>query len=293
MNARLTLITLLIYSVIAATIFFAFKGSTDNKVLASVYPRELTVNDVMFYNDSTPNTNSRLWEFGNGNKTSRAKGTYQFKKAGSYLVKLTVNNQLTDTFLVNVKAPVLQYVKDTAITIYANPTGIVGQNVHFKILGSDVEWCEWYFGESGKIDARDPETFHSYSAPGTYQVKLVTSLNPNTGIYHTIKITPAYKLADNVITAEPAAGGGGTPDLKQYIQKIADGGNFNSNYKYVVQNFLCNNARVAVITNGKPGNDFYSYCQFLQLKSGITIDNVATESDPKTNCINKLTITQH
>lgn len=294
MNARLTLITLLIYTSLAAVIFFAMKGSTNNAVRASVFPRELTVNDILFYSDSTTYAESRLWEFGNGNKTSKPKGTYQFRKAGKYLIKLSINNQLADTFLVNVKQPPAQYVKDTAITIYANPTGIAGQNVHFKILGADVDWCEWYFGESGKIDAREAETFHSYSTPGTYEVKLVTNLNPNAPVYQNIKISPSYKLADNVITSEPAAGGGGGgSDIKQYIQKIASGGSFSTNYNYIIKTFLCNNIHIAVTTNGKGGNDFYSYCQNLRLNSGVTIDNVASESDPKTNCINKLIITQH
>jgi hypothetical protein len=296
MNARLTLITLLIYTSIATVIFFAMKGSGNNAILASVFPRELTVNDVLFYSDSTTHAETRLWEFGNGNKTSRPKGSYQFRKAGKYLIKLSINNQLADTFFVTVKPPPVQYIKDTAITIFAKTTSIAGQNEHFKILGADVEWCEWYFGESGKIDARDAETFHAYSSPGTYEVKLVTNLNPNAPLYHTIKVTPAYKLADNIITPEPDAGGGGgggANDLKQHIQKIASGGSFSTNYNYIIKTFLCNNIHVAVTTNGKGGNDFYSYCQNLRLNSGVTIDNVASESDPKTNCINKLIITQH
>jgi PKD repeat protein len=297
MNIRLTIITLLIYTSIAMVIFFTIKGTITNTVQAAVFPRELTVNDVLYYSDSSQHTTSRLWEFGNGNQTSRSKGYYQFRKAGRYLIKLTINNQLADTFLVNVKAPKLQYVKDTAITIYASPTGITGQNVHFKILGADVEWAEWYFGESGKIDDRQAETFHSYSTPGKYEVKLVTNLNQNAPIFHTITISPAYKLADNILTQEndPAGGGGGGggSDLKQYIQKIASGVSFSNNYNYIIKKFLCENTHVTVTTNGRGGNDFYSYCQNLQLNSGVIIDNVATESDPRTGCINKLVITQH
>jgi hypothetical protein len=282
---------------VATVIFFAVKGCTNSTIQASVYPRELTINDVLFYSDSTQHAENRLWDFGNGNKTSKAKGTYQFRKAGKYLIKLHINNKLADTFMINVKAPPIRYVKDTILTIYASSTGIAGQNVHFKILGSDVDWCEWYFGESGKIDARDEETFHAYSTPGTYQVKLVTNLNPSVPVYHTIKINPAYKLADNIITSQPETnsngGGGGGSDLKLHIQKIASGGSFSSNYNYIIKTFLCNNIHVAVTTNGKSGTDFYSYCQNLRLNSGITIDNVTSESDPKTNCINKLIITQH
>lgn len=297
MNIRLTIITLLIYTSIAMVIFFTIKGMTVNKVQAAVFPRELTVNDAIYYSDSSAHATSRLWEFGsNNNQTSRAKGYYRFRQPGKYLVKLTINNQLADTFLINVKpVPKIKYDLDTAFTIYASATGIAGQNVLFKIRGANVSFAEWYFGESGKIDSRDIETFHSYSAPGKYEVKLVTDLNQNNPIYHTITISPAYTLKDNVITTEAPAGGGGGggSDLKQYLQKIASGGNFDKNYHYIIDHFLCNNTHVAVTTNGKGGNDFYSYCQNLQLNSGITIDNAATETDPKTGCVNKLIITQH
>jgi PKD repeat protein len=296
MNIRLTIITLFIYTSIAMVIFFTIKGMTVDTVQAAVFPRELTVKDVIYYSDSSAHTISRLWEFGsNGNHTSKAKGYYQFRKPGRYLIKLTINNKLADTFLVNVKAIKDTYKPDTAFTIYASTTGIAGQNVLFKIRGANVGWAEWSFGESGRIDSRDIETFHSYSAAGKYEVKLVTDLNQNNPIYHTITISPAYKLRDNVITAEETGKGGPSEgnDLKQYIQKIASGGNFNTNYHYIIDHFLCNNTHVAVTTNGKGGNDFYSYCQNLQLNSGITIDNVATESDPKTGCVSKLIITQH
>lgn len=295
MNIRLTIITLLIYSSIAMVIFFTVKGTTTNTVQAAVFPRDLTINDVLYYSDSSQHTETRLWEFGGASQTSRAKGYYQFHKAGKYLIKLTINNKLADTFFVNVKAPKLQYIKDTVISIHASPTGIAGQNVHFKILGANVEWAEWYFGESGRIDSRDAETFHSYSTPAQYEVKLVTNLNQNAPIYHTITISPAYKLADNIITADkpPGGGGGSGEDLKLYIQKIASGVSFSSNYNLIIKKFLCENTHVTVTTNGKGGNDFYSYCQNLQLNSGVIIENVATESDPRTGCISKLIITQH
>lgn len=294
MNARLTTITLAIYVSLAMLIFFSMKLAEKDIIKVAVFPRELTVNDILYYSDSTDNIQSRLWDFGNGNKTSRPKGAYQFRKEGKYLIRLIQNNQLADTFTIVVKKPVLQYIKDTAITIYAPPTGIAGQNVHFKILGADVEWCEWYFGESGKIDERKEEVFHAYNDPGSYEIKLISNLNPNVPVYHKIKILPAYKMVDNLLTTEKAKGGGGSGnDLKQYIQKIADGGNFNTNYNHIIKTYLCNNSHIAVITNGKGGNDFYSYCQNLQLNAGIRIDNVVSEMDPKSNCINKLTITQH
>lgn len=294
MNARLTTITLVVYVSIAMLIFFSMRLTEKETLKVAVFPRELTVNDVLNYSDSTQNATAIVWDFGNGNKKSAPKGSYQFHKEGNYIIRLFHNNQLMDTFAIVVKKPIIQYVKDTALTIYAPSTGIAGQYVHFKILGVDPEWCEWYFGESGKIDERKDEAFHAYNAPGTYEIKLVTNMNPKNPVYHKLRILPAYKIVDNApLTDKNAAGGGGGNDLKEYIQRIADGGDFNRNYKYIIKTFLCNNAHIAVITNGKGGNDFYSYCQNLQLNPGIRIDNVVSEVDSKSNCINKLTITQH
>jgi hypothetical protein len=295
MNARLTILTLFIYTSIAMVIFIAMKNSSDDRVLASVFPRELTLDEVLYYADSTPHAESHVWDFGSlGNKSFKAKGTYKYRKPGPYTIRLSINNKVVDSFRIIVKAPEVIYEKNTAITIYAVSEAITGQSVHFQTLGSNnnIESCEWYFGETGKVGSHEAETFHAYYTPGIYTVKLKTNLSPEP-IYHTIEIKKGYELSQAALPAEPAKGGNTPADnIKQYLQKIADGG-FTPNYNYILNNFLCKNDHVPVITNGKPGYDFYRYCQSLQLNSGTKIDNVATESDPTTNCINKLTITQH
>ena len=294
MNARLTLITLLIYTSIAMVIFIAMKNASDDRVLASVYPRELTVGDVLFYSDSTPYAKSYVWDFQSlGNKSFRAKGSYKYTKPGQYTIVLSINNKVAASFPVEIKEPQLVFKKDTAIGIYAVSEAIVGQSVHFKTLGSDdIETCAWYFGETGKVGSREAEAFHTYYTPGTYKVKLITNLSTEP-VYHTIQIKKAYSLSENVITPEaPKTGGGPGDDIKQYLQKIAKGA-FSSNYEHILNTFLCNNAHVPVIMNGSGGFDFYRYCQNLQINGGTTIDNVAIEADPSTNCINKLKITQH
>jgi hypothetical protein len=293
MNARLTSITVLLYTFIAVIIFFVVKGSADNSTYAAVYPRVLLAGQALTYKDSTPGMNSYLWEFGNktDNKSARKKGTYKYTTPGVYIIRLNINNKMVDTFMVYVKKPIVVR-RDTAMpTIYAAQKGIVGHRLQFKVLGASVDWCEWSFGESQKVDATDKEAFHTYSSPGTYQVELVTNLNKEP-IVHNIKIEPDY-----VIDAPPEQStensGGGAPDLKQSLQKIPGGKNFKKDFDYIVSTFLCNNGHVPVISNGKGGNDFYLYCQLLRSRTNARIDNVASESDPKTNCITKLTITEH
>jgi hypothetical protein len=294
MNARLTIITLLIYTSLALIIFVAMKNATPEKVFASVYPRELTLDDVLFYSDSTPYAKSYVWDFdSNNNKSYRAKGTYKYTVPGPHLIRLSINNKVVDSFRILVKEPVLKYVKDTVITIYAVPEAIVGQSVHFKALGSDaIDSYEWYFGETGKVNSRQAEDFYTYSSPGTYKVKLITNLRPEP-VYHTIKITPAYTITQDDPLPPPASGGDAASGIKEYIQKIANGGSVSTNYNTIVSKFLCKNTPVTVLSNGGAGINFYAYCQNLRLSSGVTIDQVATEFAPGTNCINKLIIKQH
>ncbi len=295
MNLRLTITTLVLFSAIAVVIFFTLNALNPNPVMASVYPRELTVNDILYYSDSTKDINSRLWEFvswdGSSTKTSRPKGTYQFRKEGQYLIKLSINGELADTFSIKVKKMPPPYIKNIATTIYANTTGIVGENIHFKILGTDVEWCEWSFGETGKVDRKELETFYTFSTPKTYTVKLLTNLNPKVPILHKITIMPAYKPTENIVPAEKTGGGGGGSGatIKDYMQKIASGGDFQSNYD-LIRGLICKN-NVTIVANGRKVDYIYSYLQNLRIIKGTTIKNVITENDSINHCINKLTIT--
>lgn len=290
MNARLTITTLLIYTSIAMAIFFAIRSTIDNTVRAAVFPRVMTEGTVLTYRDSTPDARSVLWEFGhNNNRSSRRNGTYRYTAPGSYIIKLNINNKLVDTFMIYVKKAAPPPPREEVASIYAPSEGIVGKRIAFKILG-DVDWVEWQFGESGKTDATDEEAFHSYSNPGKYTVKLRTNLSKQYS-FHTIEIKEGYVSTGK---EELPTGTGEPLDLKQYIQKIAGAGKatFKKDFDGIVSRFLCGNIHVPVIYNGKSGTDFYLYCQLLRSRAGAVIANVATELDPKTNCINKLTITE-
>jgi hypothetical protein len=294
MNARLTILTLFIYSSIALVIFIAMKNSSDDRVLASVFPREITLDEIIFFSDSTPHAESHVWDFGSmGNKSFKAKGAYKYQKPGAYIIHLSINDKVVDSFQIIVKAPPKLPTPTTEISIYAVSEAIVGQSVHFQILGPrNIENSAWYFGETQRVGSREAETFHTYYNPGTYKVKLITNSGKDT-VYHTIEIKEAYSPTQTTLPLEPPTGPPPpAEEIKQYLQRIADGG-FSPNYNTILEHFLCNNAHVPVVTNGSSGFDFYRYCQNLQLNSGTRIDNVAIESDPATKCISKLTITQH
>lgn len=299
MNNKLALTTFGIYIALASILYFIISAFTQVPMRASVYPRVISVNEEIFFADSTSDANSTLWEFGNGSKSSRRKGSYKFKVPGRYIVRVTVNNEKNDTFMVTVNKPALVYKRDSTVYVYANKSGIVNQKIHFRAMGGNIEWCEWYFGESGKIDARGHEAFYAFNKVGEFSVKLITNLNPQKPVTYEVSISPEYKVTENVVPvpkAAPKGGGGGggeTDEFKSRLQALANGANFSVHYNFLVNKFLCNNSKVPVLVNGKTTSDFYSYCQGLQINSGVKIDQVTPEINPKTNCASKIIIVQH
>jgi PKD repeat protein len=297
MNKKLLLITSGIYLLLAAIVYLLISAFKDTTIKATLYPKNIRLNELVYFNDSTSGASSIIWEFGNGDKFEKAKGTYLFKETGKYKVRLTINNKSHQTFLVDV-APPLQTLKvDSSVKILADVSGIVDQKIHFKALGKNITWCEWYFKGMGKIESRALETFYSYNKPGRYEVYLVTNLNFKKPKKHIIEIEPQYKITENIIikpAEKPSAAGKEEKpdDFKITLQNIANGNDFNSNYNYILKKYLCGYTKTPVIVNGGKSVDFYSYCQGLQINSNITIKSATVELNSKTNCPVKIIITQ-
>ena len=295
MNIKLASSTFAIYLILAGIIYLFTNLIREKPILANILPRTVHVNEPIFFSDSTQSAGTTLWEFGNGDSKTSRKGSYQFTKEGNYLVRLTVNHTKTDTFVVTVlKAPVV-YTKPKSVFIFADESGIAGEKIHFKALGEGIEWCEWSFGESGKTDSRENEFFYAYNKKGTYRISLLTNLNPEIPKYHTIEILPQYNVTKTVVPVlgKKAAPKAEVNDFQVKLQAMARGADFPVNYNKLVRKYLCNNPYTPVIVNGKGANDFYSYCQGLQLKSGIVIDQARIELNAKSKCPDKIVIQQH
>ena len=295
MNIKLAFTTFGINLFLAGIIYLFTNVIRDYPVQAKLYPRKVVVNEPVYFSDSTEKANEFLWEFGNGDSKTTKKGSYKFDKEGVYLVRLTVNHEKTDTFLVSVNKPAPVFEKPKAIFIFADESGIVGEKIHFKALGEGIEWCEWSFGESGKIDSREPEFFYAYRKKGKYSISLKTNLNPEIPKIHTVEIFAPYNVTQRILPVAPKASGA-KPEVNDFqvkLQAMARGADFLVNYNRLVKKYLCNNPYTPVFINGKSTNDFYSYCQSLQLKSGIIIDLAKIEFNPKNKCAEKIIIQQH
>lgn len=112
------------------------------------------------------------WDFGDGNFSTLSNPSHTYTNAGTYSVKLVVENNLA------CKDSVLQN-----ITIHPRPTAdfafvsidscSLPANVVFNNLSNGAIDYHWYFGNGNESLLTHPST--SYAAPGSYFVKLVAS----------------------------------------------------------------------------------------------------------------------
>lgn len=294
MNKKLILLTCGIYLLLAGIIYLSIKMIKDAPIQATLYPQHLFLTEPIYFSDSTRYANSVVWEFGNGDTYIKPKGKYIFKEAGQYKVRLTINNNTSQTFLVDV-APAFQQQKiDSTVKILADASGITGQKIHFKAVGKNITWCEWHFNGMGKIDSRALESFYSYSKPGVYTVFVVTNLNFNNPQKHVITIEPQYKITENIVVKPKEKASGAKVEKEDefvtLLKEIGKGNDFNKNYTFLLKKYLCGNSKIPVSINGGKTVDFYSFCQGLQINTNTQIKSAVLDMNTKTNCATKINI---
>jgi hypothetical protein len=278
-----------------AGLIFLFKSSLFDKrtVNARILKDEIFSNEDLVYSDNTPSAKSWLWEFGNGDKSSQQNGSYHYKKAGAYIIRLTVDGKLQQQFPIDVKDTVAQAIKDTLLTINGPTQGIVNEEVRLEAQGN-ARIYEWTFGETGRVDVKGPTALYTYHNPGTYFVKLNAD-NGSHPVYHKILITNP----DSTVNAIVAPGEGeqkAIDDIRSHLQAIANGADFNYHYYYLVNKYFCGDEKAAVNidSNGdSKQTDFYSYCMRLTFGGGVSIDEAQVTLKPKSTCSSLLTVKQH
>lgn len=297
MNKKLILITIAIYSSIAGIILISSFIFKEESIKATIYPLEIEVNKPIYFSDSTSKAHTILWEFGNGKESGKCSGKYIYTNPGKYKVRITINNFKQKTFLITV-LPIKTVIKiDSSVFIHSDRSGITGQNIHFKVIGSGIRWCEWYFSGSGNIESRNIETFHSFNKSGVYEILLLTNLNPKVPIRSTIWIEPSYKITENTVLkpVESSGGFGKKESIKAntfqvLLQKITSGNDFNILYSQLLTNYLCSNPKTPIVVNGSKTIDFYSFCQGLQLNENILIKKAEIVIRENTGCAEKILV---
>lgn len=283
----------IIFGAAAVCISLAYRLSLlaqGKTVQAFVTPMDAEVGQAISFGDSTSRAHSWLWEFGNGETSEARTGNYSYSKEGKYQIRLTVDGQFEEKFLVNVRPKVDKDPYGELIKIDAPGFALQNEIISVRGLGNAKEW-RWEFGETGMIDSREKNTLYSYSEAGTYEILLSTETTQYP-VRHTIRIEPNFQRNDSA-DVQTLIGN----DIRERLQAIVDGKPFNQNYNYILSSYLCNNPDVVVTVNGEKHNDFYSYCQGLKIigRKRLVIENVVVDvkDDESDECVKQLLVTQY
>jgi len=277
--------------VLTALIFLLKSSLFDKRTAdASILKNELYSNEDLVFSDNTKDAKKWLWEFGDGARSNAQSGTYHYLRSGSYIVRLTIDGALTVQFPVTVKDTVTAKA-DTALTINGPTSGVVNEEVRLEAVGKGTQF-EWAFGETGRVDVNGKTALYTFHSPGKYLVQLRS--DKSRPVTHIMYITDPS--LDTVLVVPGEGERKIIDDIRAHLQAIADGADFNSNYYYVTNRYLCNNEKVTVAIeqdSAKRSTDFYSYCMTLTFGGEISVDQAQLTISANSSCATLLNIKQH
>ncbi len=129
------------------------------------------------FTNTTPNTLSAAWNFGDGNTSTNNNPSNCYNTAGSYSISLMVtdnngcsNNLTKNNYVVVYPSPTAAFVSNPGSTTILNPT------ISFKDLSVQniTEW-QWSFGDGSGSVSNEQNPIFTYEIPGTYSVKLTVT----------------------------------------------------------------------------------------------------------------------
>ena len=245
-KGRMIVAAMMLSLIVLAIIFRSC--TAGDPIRASVSPLDVEAGTSIRYSDSTYNTSHILWEFGNGDNSHEKTGLYTFTEPGRYQVRLIVNREKSQCFIVNVREK--RIAKNNRLVKIKAPSKVVqNERVVFMADGDSDNW-RWEFGESGQVDSQERNPIYVYSKVGVYEVKLMAG-NMMYPVVHTIEVMPEFAIDESTDVDTQAS-----DEFKKRLQQIIDERNvFNSNYNYLLRYYLSGNSNVIVLINGT--NDPY------------------------------------
>jgi PKD repeat protein/alpha-tubulin suppressor-like RCC1 family protein len=151
---------------------------------------------VVFTDQSTGNTTSWQWDFGDGTISTAKNPTHTYTSKGVYNVKLKVSNPVNSDSLI--KTGFITVYASAQAAFSASPSqGKDSLTVTFTDQSTgDISTWSWNFGDASTSSTRNP--VHKYNSPGNYTVSLTVS---GDGGSNTKTVTNCVTVRDTV-TAE-------------------------------------------------------------------------------------------
>ncbi|HKR04289.1 MAG TPA: PKD domain-containing protein, partial [Bacteroidia bacterium] len=127
---------------------------------------------VQFNNTST-NASDWFWSFGDGDSSATLNPVHQFANPGNYIVSLITHDTTGCESIFTYPDTIHVYAAPVASFSISDSVGCSTLNVTFTNLSTNGNSFQWDFGD-GNVSAQNSPS-HNYTAPGTYQVSLITT----------------------------------------------------------------------------------------------------------------------
>lgn len=170
------------------------------------------------FTDLSTNATGWNWSFGDGNNTTLQSPVHTYYLVGNYTVNLTVSNE-NSTDSIAREIIVHKAISKNKTALVANFTsnvtsGYAPLTVQFTDTSQNATARSWDFNNDGVADSSDINPIYTYTASGTYTVKLkVNNTNGNTS-----------KKSKITVLKESTSGGGGSSSGSSHSFSSSRGG---------------------------------------------------------------------
>lgn len=151
------------------------------------------VDETVNFTNCSQDAETYSWNFGDGSTSTEMSPSHKYSSTGNYSVSLTATgNGLTDTKTTTINVVM---TPPTASFTTQYTTYDVGEYINFTNQSQNAVSYYWEFGNGATSTLKNPT--HSYSAEGSYNVKLTATADNG--------LTDRYTKTLNVVLTPPTA----------------------------------------------------------------------------------------
>jgi gliding motility-associated-like protein len=172
--------------------------------IANFTSQILNCDSVATFTVQSQNSNSQLWNFGDGTADTSAIVTHTFHSTGNQIITLISYNQFGCSDTTTQSLDVIQ----TPVSNFLVTEDTCNQNVSFQNTSLLADGYSWNFGDASTSNQQDP--VHHYSNDGSYTITLIAS---NDGVCF-----DTSSLSVTLIPLPVAAFSFQIPDCDTYVQ---------------------------------------------------------------------------